>query len=222
MGGTSLGMVDDIVIDGVDMSDGINDKGYGYCRPDDYVTDTVCAGEQNWELQVPFPIPGSDWSWTWLGGTNPGIIDADLVPGEIDSLIQIDWGYNPGVYVLEATEIRPPYLTTTYSVEFTIYVLDYPEVTMVVDSVCEADTNQMTLNFVGDGPWTVTYSDGTNTYTETFTSSTAIINLPTYATTTNNMILDVVDSKACHGDTSSLPNAPAVIYPRPGTGPIYH
>lgn len=222
VGGVSVGMVDDVVIDGVDMSDGTNDNGYGYCRPDDYVIDTVCAGVQDWDLKVPYPIPGSDWSWDWFPDTPPGLIDTSIVDGPMDSTIQVDWNFSPGVYVLEATEIRPPHMTTTYSVEFTIYVLDYPQIAILIDSVCNPDTNQLEINLVGIGPWEVTYTDGTNTYTQTFSSPNNIITLPPYSSTTNITVLNVVDVSGCSGDPSQYPTAPAVVYPRPGTGPIYH
>lgn len=221
-GGSSVGMIDDIIIDGEDMSDGSNDNGYGYCRPDDFVSDTVCAGTQDWDLKVPYVIQGSDWSWDFQAAASVGSIDTSIVVGLMDSMIQVDWNYEPGIYHIEATEIRPPHMTTSYSVDFTIYVLDYPSVSLSIDSICFSGQNTMQVEFTGTGPWELTYTDGTNTYNQVFSNSTATISLPPYSSTTNVSVTGLVDASGCSGDPSTYPTAPAVVYPRPSTGLIQY
>lgn len=221
-GGTGFAMFDNIVVDAMDVSDASNDNGYGYCKPDDVIYDTICAGSL-YQHDVPYAIAQSDWTWTWLSGAG-GTIDSTLVAGPVDTSIYVQWAYTAsGDYILEATEIRPPYNTTTYSVEMRIHVLPVPEVTLALDSVCPGAMHTASFGFTGsDGPWTVTFTDGDSTYTQTFTDSLSTFSMGLYNTATQVQILSVVGANGCPADTTNLPSATAGILAGPATGPIWH
>ncbi|WP_372947734.1 right-handed parallel beta-helix repeat-containing protein, partial [Mariniphaga sp.] len=70
-------------------------------------------------------------------------------------------------------------------------------------SVC-ADDNEATLtvDFTGQGPWTFSYTDGTNTYPETAQASPYLITVNPTANTTYNLVGDVTDGNGCLGETS--------------------
>jgi len=220
-GGTSFAMVDDIFIDGQDMSDPNNDNGYGYCRADDYIYDTLCAGS-NELYTVPYPVSGSDWTWTFLG-TSGGRIDSTLVFGQEDTTVGVSWDITAsGDYILEATEIKPPYNTTSYSVEYNLHVLPAPTLTWSIDSVCQGDMHTATLNFGGaSGPWEVTFYDGDSTFTQSFTDSISLVNLGVYDTTRTLQIQSIIAGNGCAGDTTGL-QAVSWVRGRPTLGPIWH
>ncbi len=221
-GGTSLAMVDDIYIDATDISDGDNDNGYGYCRADDEVWDTVCAGEVQL-LTVPYPIQISSWSWDFWPGSSVGILDSTYLAGDKDTTVEISWSYNAlGDYQFEVTEIRPPYNTTTYSVLFNVHVLPGPIGAIAIDTVCPKESNTVSLQFVGSGPWTVEYTVDGITYSKLFTSSSDTIRLPSSATNQTFDIISVTDANGCDSDDAANPALPAVVYPAVVTGPIYH
>lgn len=221
-GETSMAMFDNIEIDGIDVSDPNNDNGYGYCRPDDVVYDTLCAGSL-YEHEVPYPFDGSSWQWAFTSASG-GTIDTTHVPDHQDTAVMLQWDFTAsGDYVLVATEVRQPYNTTTYSSEFRIHVLPVPLVSLVVDSVCPGNMHTATFNFNGSaGPWTVTYTDGDSTYTDTFSDSTAVKSLGLYNSTTNISVLSVQGANGCPGDTTTLPQAAAAVFIDPNAGPIWH
>ena len=221
-GGTSFSMFDNIEIDGYDQSDGSNDNGYGYCRADDVVYDTICAGS-NYRHVVPYPIPGSPWSWEFTSPSG-GSIDSSHVAGNQDTAIMLQWDFSAsGDYLLEATETRRPYNTTTYSVEFRIHVLPVPSLNFSIDTVCPGEYHTADFDFsASDGPWTVTYTDGDSTYTDTFSASPSQKTLGIYSADKNVQILSLVGANGCPADTNNLPQATATFYPSPNTGPIWH
>lgn len=221
-GGTSFAMFDNMEIDGIDTSDGTNDNGYGYCRGDDVVYDTLCAGSY-YQHDLPYPISGSDWTWTFTRGMG-GMIDSTFVSGPHDTAVKVQWDFTAGGdYTLEATEIRSPYNTTTYSVDFLIHVLPAPSVRMTIDTVCEGEQHSVGFDFGGGlGPWQITYTDGDSIYTETFTNQSSMINMGAYSTATNIEVLSVIGANGCPGDTTTLPSGTAGLLPDPVTGAIWH
>lgn len=125
-GGNSVAMVDDITISATDVSDPRNDNGYGYCRPDDVVYDTVCADSRSLH-KVPYPIAGSNWQWQLKPTSSLATLDTTVVGGPQDTTAAVNWQTGAaGDYELNATEIRPPYQTTTYNVLFYLHVLPAP------------------------------------------------------------------------------------------------
>lgn len=219
-GGSSFAMVDDISIDGQDMSDPNNDNGFGYCRADDVVCDTICAGE-NELYTVPYPVAGSDWNWSFFGATGARI-DTSIVMGPEDTTAGLSWMYNSlGDYILIATEIKPPYNTTTYSVHYNIHVLEAPTLSWAIDSVCQGEMHTASLNFTGEGPWDVTFNDGDSSFTKTFLEPFEQINLGVYDSTRTLQIQAIQGANGCYGDTQGLQQV-TWVRGKPILGPIWH
>lgn len=219
-GGSSFGMVDDIYIDGQDMSDANNDNGFGYCRADDVIYDTICAGV-NQLYTVPYPVAGSEWNWAFFGN-NGGRIDSSLVVGPEDTTIGVAWEYSSvGDYTLISTELKPPYNTTTYSVHYNIHVLEAPTMRWTIDSVCQGDMHTASLNFTGPGPWEVTFNDGDSSFTRSFVDDVEQINLGVYDSTRTLQIQAIEGGNGCFGDTQGL-QVVTWVRGKPILGPIWH
>lgn len=219
-GGSSFAMVDDIYMDGQDLSDPSNDNGFGYCRADDVVYDTICAGVSD-IYTVPYPVAGSDWNWAFYGSSG-GTIDSTLVRGPEDTTAGLAWDMSAeGDYILIATEIKPPYNTTTYSVHYNIHVLLAPVMTWTIDSVCQGNMHTATLNFSGLGPWTVQFNDGDSSFTKTFTDPIEQMNLGVYDSTRTLQVQSILSGNGCFGDTQGL-QAVSWVRGKPILGPIWH
>lgn len=125
--GNSVGILDDLSIAATDVSNSALANAYGYCREDDIIRDTICPGE-SLRYELPYPIPQSTWEWSWQGAQVGGAIDTTLVSSAKDTLIDLEWNAQAqGDYILEATEVRPPYNSRDYKVEYRIHVLARPQ-----------------------------------------------------------------------------------------------
>jgi len=219
-GGTSLFMVDDIEIDGSDQSDFTNDNGYGYCRANDTIYDTICAYESE-IYHTPLQIVASTWEWSF-NGTQGGQIDTTLIAGNADSIAEVTWGANGGDFELWATEVRPPYNTRTYIVHYMVHVLPPPILSWTIDSVCEDELHTATLNFSGGTePWLVTFEDEDSTFTQSFTDPNSVMSLGVYENNQTLSIQSVEDANGCLGDTTGL-SVVTWIRGKPILGPIWH
>lgn len=124
-GGTSVLRLDDLSINALDVSNADSANAHGYCREDDVIYDTICAGDRA-QYSLPFPIPQSTWEWTWQGQVG-GTVDSSLVTSAKDSLVEVQWSAQAsGNYVLRATEVRPPYNARDYKVRFRVFVRPKP------------------------------------------------------------------------------------------------
>lgn len=181
-------------------------------------TDSVCAGTQDKVYGITSPDANS--TYTWYLANAAGTIDSSVTSN--NSEIQIDWNSTPGTYTLYAVE------TTQYgcvgdSVSLDIVINPLPTVTVSIDTACSGYAPNMTLTLTGTAPWTVSYTDGTNSNSVIATSSPFIVPLTAYTSTTNIDITGVTDSHNCDADAAGLPTGtPAVIRPKPSTGAIYH
>lgn len=214
VGGTSNAMIDDIVVDGTDVSDGSQDNGYGYCRHDDVVYDTICAG-QTLLHEVPYGMEGHEWNWAWLNGAG-GSIDQDHIASDQDTIVEITWlSTASGDYVLEATETRLPWRTNTYNVTFYIHVLPLPTVALAIDTICVGEEHTATFTFTGAPDWTVDFTDGQNVWSETFTQSPANFTLAPYMNPRSIEVIGLVDGNGCPADPSFFPEEEALLHPAP-------
>lgn len=214
VGGKSLSMIDDIEIDGTDVSDSEQDNGHGYCRNDDVVYDTICAGTTALHA-VPYPMEGHVWNWAWTSG-NGGSINQNYIRSQEDTIVEINWNSTAsGDYVLQATETRMPWGTTTYDVTFYIHVEPLPTVALTIDTVCPNDSHLATFTFTGTPDWTVSFTDGQTTWTETFGSSPATYSLPAYQSRQTISVLGLTDGSGCSADPSLFPEADAVVHELP-------
>ncbi len=179
--------------------------------------DSVCAGTQDVVYGVLNANSSSTYAW-FLSDPGAGTIDSSLAPN--DSLIQIDWGTTPGVYTLQVVETSSTgCLGDTVSLDITVRAL--PTIAIVGDSVCQNDIASLAVTLTGQAPWYIDYTDGTNNYTDTATTSNYIINLGGYTTTQTITITGVTDGYAC-GAAGTLPSTTILVYPKPSTGAIFH
>lgn len=182
-------------------------------------TDSVCAGLQDKVYGIVNPNPTSTYDW-WLSDNTAGSIDSSIGDPS-DSIIHVDWGFNPGTYTLYSTE------TTEFgcagdTVALDIVVHPLPTVTVAADSVCEGYNPTLTIELTGEAPWTVDYTDGTNNFTTVANSTPHVISLNAYTTSQTITVTGVTDSYSCDADTTALPNTPVTIHPAANTGAIFH
>ncbi len=181
--------------------------------------DTVCVNSTAVSYKVT-PSPGSTYAWTLSGG---GVLSSTT-----GDSISIDWGASAGNYELEVTE------TSIHGcvgdpVSLNIEVIELVTATLSGDAtICYDDgTPDLTITLTGVGPYTFTYTDGTNNHTvNNHTSTTYIVpsdvTVPTAGTTPNTKTYTMVsvENKFCSGTTSGT--ATVVINPKPVTSAIIH
>lgn len=183
-------------------------------------TDTVCAGTLDRVYGISGADPTSTYTW-YLDTVASGASINDSVVAN-DSEIKIDWGSNTGSYMLYAVE------TTQWgciadSVELMIVVNELPTAIVSSDSVCEGFDPTLTFVLTGEAPWTIDFTDGTNTYSTVATSSPHLYTITGagYTTTQSIDVTGVTDGNTCQADTNQT-GLPVVIFPAANTGPIYH
>lgn len=181
-------------------------------------TDSVCAGEQDVVYGISGAAASSSYSWS-LSDPTAGTIDNSVSAN--NSTIEIDWSTMVGTYTLRAIEMTA---NGCYgdTVTLDVVINPLPTATLVGDSICEDFSGTLTFNLTGTAPWTINYTDGTNNFTATATSSPYVVTTPTYTTNQTITVTSVTDGSGCAADPSTLPTAQIYVYPKPTTGPIYH
>ena len=181
-------------------------------------TDSVCAGTQDKVYGITGAVTTSTYTW-YISNSSAGTIDNSITTN--DSEIQIDWGTTVGTYTLYVVETTGDGCTGD-SVMLDVVVNPLPTATIVADSVCSGYSATLTLNLTGQAPWTVDYSDGTNTYTANANTTPYTVALPAYTTSQTITITGVTDGHNCDADNAGLPSTGVTIFPKPTTGAIYH
>ncbi len=181
-------------------------------------TDTVCAATLDKVYGVTGSDPTSNYSW-YISNPAAGTIDNSITAN--DSEIEIDWGTITGTVTLYVVETTADGCIGD-SVQLDVVINPLPTIAIVSDSVCEGYSATLTVTLTGQAPWTIDYTDGTNTYQSIAASSPHTISLPTYTTSQTITITGVTDGNTCDADGSTLPSTGVVIFPKPVTGPIYH
>lgn len=180
-------------------------------------TDSVCAGTQDKVYGIMNANATSTYDW-WLSDPTAGTIDNSIVPN--DSIIEIDWGLNPGTYTLYSVETSADGCIGD-TVDLDIIVHPLPTATVVSDSVCEGFSATLTFDLTGEAPWEIDYTDGSSNYTTTATSTPHTVSLPGYTSSQTITVTGVTDGYSCEADGAGLPSTPVHIYPKPSTGAIY-
>lgn len=181
-------------------------------------TDTVCANTQDKVYGVTGANATSTYNW-WLSNPSAGTIDNSIAPN--DSVIEIDWAALTGTFTLSVVETSGDgCIGDTVSLD--IFINPLPTVAIVADSVCEGFAATLTVTLTGQAPWSIDYSDGTNTYNTIAVSSPHTVSLPTYTTSQTITITGVTDGNTCDADGAGLPSTGVVIFPKPTTGAIFH
>ncbi len=181
-------------------------------------TDTICAGEADVVYGVSGAITTSSYSW-WLSDPAAGAIDSSVSAN--NSTIEIDWGTTVGTYTLYVQETTLNGCLSD-TVELDIIILPLPTVAIVADSVCEGFISNLTFDLTGTAPWTIDYSDGTNTYSTTATSTPHTVALPAYTTSQTITVTGLSDANGCAADPNALPSTNVTIFPAPNAGAIFH
>ncbi len=180
-------------------------------------TDTVCAGAQD----VVYGVSGavSTSTYTWFLSNGGGTIDNSVSAN--NSTIEIDWGTTLGTYTLNVFETSADgCIGDTVSLD--IIMMPLPTVAIVADSVCEGFTASLTFDLTGTAPWTIDYTDGTNNWTVTATSTPWTVTLPAYTTSQTITVTGLSDANNCGADPAGLPSTNVTIFPKPNTGAIFH
>jgi hypothetical protein len=181
-------------------------------------TDTLCAGSQDVVYGILGASGGSTYTW-WLAQSGAGTIDRSHAAN--DSIIQVDWTSTSGTYTLFCQETSANGCLGD-TVQLDIVINPSPTVALTGDTVCGGATASVVFDFTGNGPWTVDFSDGTNNFTVTTSTSPHVESLPAYTSTQTINVTALVDHGQCAADTASLPAAQVVIGQNISTGTIYH
>lgn len=175
--------------------------------------DTVCAGSTNVSYWVNGNA-GSTYQWTISG-------NGTQVTGSNTDSITIDWSATPGTDTLLVVEMTS---SGCYGDTILLPIVRNPLPTALVTGttdICYDDSATVQVALTGSAPWSLTYTDGTNSSTVSVTSSPYTFNtgsLPAGTYTYN--VTGVTDRLGCAGTTSG--SAVVTANPKPTTSPIFH
>ena len=198
---------------------------YGSCHGSEYC---VCRSVN--DLSV-IPIPGDTYVWELyhdVTGINFATDPGNCPPAEAyftgtstGPTVNVMW-LNQGVYFFKVTAYRGG-CTMNLKVGKMTVLWELP--TAILDPpppICAGDSVHLTVHLTGTAPWSITLTDGVNSYifnnimTNTYTLTVPDIPL----TNTTYWISEVTDAHV----TNTTPSATViqVVNPKPTTGPIYH
>lgn len=181
-------------------------------------TDSVCLQSQDVVYGITSARSSSHYDWE-LSDPAAGSIDSTIT-GNNDR-IEIDWSGAPGTYSLSAIEnTAAGCLGDTVTLDVVISPL--PTVALAADSICVGSSATLNFNLTGQAPWVVSYTDGTNSFTDTAMASPYQTALPAYSNPQTITVTSLSDGNTCAGDTSALPSQGINLFNGPSTGPIYH
>ena len=194
--------------------------------------DTVCVGgTSTWLIEA---VPGDSYVWELYNDVNginlavvPGncpVSEAYFVGGVITGDSVNVMCLEPGTYFIKVTATNG---CPTNNIKVGRIVveecLSYAEL-LPPEEVCEGDTAMFTVNITGaPGPWDITYTDGTNTWTVTGITSSPytfpLIPTPTVAGPYTYWITSVSNPYM----TNNTPGDPVtlIVKTKPVTSPIY-
>ncbi|MDZ7845701.1 MAG: hypothetical protein U5L96_02360 [Owenweeksia sp.] len=158
-------------------------------------TDSVCAGTQDKVYGIMSPSATSTYNW-YLDPA-AGTIDNSIAPN--DSIIEIDWGLNPGTYTMFAVETTADGCIGD-SVELDVVIHPLPTALVVSDSVCENFSATLTFDLTGQAPWVIEYTDGTTNFTDTASATPYTVTTPPYTSSQTITVTNVTDGYTCVAD----------------------
>jgi hypothetical protein len=179
--------------------------------------DSVCAGASGKIYQVT-PSAGSTYSWSLTGG-------GAIASGAGSDSITINWNATAGtdtLRVIEFNAIGCPGDT----IRLAVVRLPLPTVALSgTDSIClnSATTSfNLTMNFTGVSPWTVSYTEDGANRSVTTTSNPYTFNSQvfTVAGAKSYSINSVTGRLGCVGSKSG--SAEVTVFPKPSTSAIRH
>ena len=190
---------------------------------------TMYSG-QSGDLGV-IEVPGDTYIWELYKdatGINFATDPGNCTPGyayftgndSTGSTVNVTW-ITPGTYYFKVTATRAGCtMNLKVGLMTVINALPTAVITPPPLAICAGDPAHLTVMLTGTAPWSITYTDGTNTVTipNILTSPFDLVVNPT--TTTNYWITSVTDANG----TNATPTTPVtqVVNPRPLTNPIFH
>jgi hypothetical protein len=189
----------------------------------------VYAG-QSTDLSV-IEIPGDTYVWelyndvtginfvTVPGNCPPG--EAYFTGGSTGPTVNVMW-VNPGIYFFKVTAYRGGCTMNLRVGKMTVLNPLPKAVIEPPPPICAGDSVHLTVTLTGTAPWSITLTDGTNSWVfNSIISSPFVLTVPVIPlVTTNYWISEVTDA---HGtNTTPSPQVVQVVNPKPITSPIYH
>ena len=175
-------------------------------------------------------IPGDTYAWelykdvtsinfaTDPGNCPPG--DAYFTGGSTGPTVNVMW-VNPGIYFFKVTAYRG---SCSMNLKVGRVIVLNPLPTAIIDPpppICAGDSVHLTVQLTGTAPWSITLTDGTNSWVyNNINSSPYNLTVPVIPlVTTTYWISEVTDAYG----TNTTPSPPVVqvVYPAPSTGVIY-
>ena len=128
---------------------------------------------------------------------------------------------NPGIYFFKVTANRG---SCSMNLKVGRVIVLNPLPTAIIDPpppICAGDSVHLTVQLTGTAPWSITLTDGTNSWVyNNINSSPYNLTVPVIPlVTTTYWISEVTDAYG----TNTTPSPPVVqvVYPAPSTGVIY-
>jgi hypothetical protein len=190
---------------------------------------TIYPG-QKVDLSIDTQPVGSTYNWEIYCGLT---VDFAKTPGNCTSAqYQFVNGINnqayvqvifsqPGTYMAKI-EVWDP-VTCTNNMKFILLEVEeaLPEVVLTGDSVCVGDPAMLTMNLTGTGPWDVTYTNGTDSWTipGIITSEYKIPIFTTSAGITEFWVTEIKDTYGTNTEPSG--KVEVTVYPKPTMSRIY-
>jgi len=177
-------------------------------------TDSVCAGTTGVSYWVS-GLPGSTYTWTIGGGTQ--------VSGSNTDSITVDFSATPGVDTITVIETDTNGCSGE-PVKLAVVRLVRPTASIAGSTaLCHDSATNLTITLTGNGPWDVTYSDGTNDTTISVNSSPHVVNTTGLTATTTFSLVEIEDTYNCITNPSGgSANVVVTVYPKVVTNPIQH
>lgn len=193
--------------------------------------DTVCVGQTSvWAVEA---VPGDTYTWELYNdvtGINLAVVPGNCPVSEAFFVGGVNTGDSvnvmclvPGTYFIKVTAVNS---CPTNNLKLGKIVVEecysYAEL-LPTDPVCEGDTAYSEVIITGaPGPWVITYTDGTNIWTQNVPVSPYNFPLaftPTVAGSYEYWILSVSNPYMTN-DTPG-PHMTLIVKPKPFTSPIY-
>jgi hypothetical protein len=159
------------------------------------------------------------------GETTPAY--AEFVGGSTSSTVNVLWKH-PGTYFYKVTAVNASGCTNNLKIGMIEIKTAVTATIEASPAVCAGETVTLTVTLTGTGPWNFTYTDGTNSWTETVpdTSTTPpvvthpVVISPGPSTTTDYWITSVTDKYGTN--TTPSEKATQQVNPLPAPSTIYH
>jgi hypothetical protein len=193
--------------------------------------DTVCVGSTS--LWAVVEVPGDSYVWELYNdveGLNLAVVPGNCPVSEAYFVGGVNTGDSVEVMCLELGTYFIKVTATngcpTNNLKIGMIVVEecYSYATLIPDTICEGETAMFTLEMTGaPGPWVVTFTDGTTTWTEgPFTDNPHVFPLiPTPPLQGNyNYYITSVANPYMTNETTGDP-VTLIVRPKPVTSPIY-